>query len=545
MEITGVTYSVSDYEHYAKNGDKNHFEEVIDSMIIDGISGMNDSFRKAINSLPRDQKRMAILSLLDKDLNLFKRIKALTNKNIGKMEHIKDIILMLREYVKVGEVEKKKFGEVMTPLELVKEMLATLPEEVWSNPNLKWLDPANGTGPYPIMVIYKLMNGLAEWEPDAEKRYKHIVENMIYVCELQPKNMFLYMCVVDPFDAYDLNIYTGSFLEKEFDFHMKNVWGFEKFDICMGNPPYNENNSNSNEKIYFKFINLSFKLLIENGLLCYVLPDDSVSYIVNNEKYQIDYVNANDIVNRYFKGIGTKILYFLCNKQINHKETRFIDTKSDLNIDLSKLSVILMNMDDTFIVDKIFNYSDDKFSYKFAKYNGNNYRIRFNSIAKTNFSLRGINMICVDSKLLRKHNLSPVEFDKNIFKYKVIDHSSDRIEFYADVNFDNNLKRVCINGIGEIKPIYDSIGEYLLTDSFVYYEVDDDISANNFISILDSKISKYLQKVLTHNTKSKFKILNYLPKLDLTKKWSDDDLYKQFNLTAEEIYKIETVIKSK
>jgi type I restriction-modification system DNA methylase subunit len=224
MEITGVTYSTSDYEHYNQNGDINYFEEVVDKMILDGISGMNESFRNAIMSLDRDKKRMTILSLLDKDLNLFKRIKALTDKNIGKMDHIKDIIMMLREYVKVGEVEKKKFGEVMTPLELVKEMLATLPEDVWSNPNLKWLDPANGTGPYPIMVIYKLMNGLAEWEPDAEKRYKHIVENMIYVCELQPKNMFLYMCAVDPFDKYKLNVYTGSFLEKEFDYHMKNVW---------------------------------------------------------------------------------------------------------------------------------------------------------------------------------------------------------------------------------------------------------------------------------------------------------------------------------
>ena len=274
MEITGVTYSVSDYEHYNQNGDLNYFEEIIDMMILDGISGMNDTFRSAIRGLSRDKKRMTILSLLDKDLNLFKRIKALTDKNIGKMDHIKDIILMLREYVKVGEVEKKKFGEVMTPLELVKEMLATLPEEVWSNPNLKWLDPANGTGPYPIMVIYKLMIGLAEWEPDAEKRYKHIVENMIYVCELQPKNMFLYMCAVDPFDTYKLNIYTGSFLEPEFDKHMKDVWGVEKFDVVMGNPPYNTGTSGGNggRDLWDKFIIKSLPFISKKGFLNFVHP---------------------------------------------------------------------------------------------------------------------------------------------------------------------------------------------------------------------------------------------------------------------------------
>jgi hypothetical protein len=275
MEITGVTYSTTHYEHYNQNGDRNYFEEVIDKMILDGIAGMNETFRNAIMSLDRDKKRMTILSLLDKDLNLFKRIKALTDKNIGKMDHIKDIILMLREYVKVGEVEKKKFGEVMTPLELVKEMLATLPEEVWSNPNLKWLDPANGTGPYPIMVIYKLMNGLVEWEPDAEKRYKHIVENMIYVCELQPKNMFLYMCAIDPFDAYKLNIYTGSFLEEGFDYHMKNVWGLDKFDIVMGNPPYQEQKPGfrKTQPLWNLFVEKGLSLLKENGYLSLVHPD--------------------------------------------------------------------------------------------------------------------------------------------------------------------------------------------------------------------------------------------------------------------------------
>jgi hypothetical protein len=181
----------------------------------------------------------------------------------------------------------------MTPLELVKEMLATLPEEVWSNPNLKWLDPANGTGPYPIMVIYKLMNGLAEWEPDAEKRYKHIVENMIYVCELQPKNMFLYMCAIDPFDAYKLNIYTGSFLEKEFDFHMKNVWGLEKFDVVIGNPPYMKS-------LHIDFLNKSSEI---SDKVIFIHPSpwlfrgESLSKNKNNRIKSIKLINGN----YYFK----------------------------------------------------------------------------------------------------------------------------------------------------------------------------------------------------------------------------------------------------
>lgn len=346
--MIGVTYSVADYENYNMTKDSNYFEEVIDKMILDGISGMNDTFKNAISNLSKDKKRMTILSLLDKDLNLFKRIKALTDKNINKMDHIKDIILMLREYVKVGEVEKKKFGEVMTPLELVKEMLATLPEDVWSNPNLKWLDPANGTGPYPIMVIYKLMIGLKDWEPDEEKRYKHIVENMIYVSELQPKNMFLYMCAVDPFDTYELNIYTGSFLEEGFDYHMKNVWCVEKFDIVIGNPPYNENGTGTGNSIWHLFVKNSY--LLSNQYICFIHPSswrmplrkgdrffESSKIIKNNAKFIR--ILKMDEANKYF-GLSIKVDYYLLDKKHTNNNC-IIETKEEtVSLNITTLEFI-------------------------------------------------------------------------------------------------------------------------------------------------------------------------------------------------------------
>jgi hypothetical protein len=270
MEISDKNNSVT-LEEYQLTKNKNIFEEVIDKMMLESFT---PEFSDKIMNMPLKDKRMSILSLLDKDRNLFLRIKGLINSGIGKYEHIKDVILMLREYVKVGEVEKKKFGEVMTPLELVKEMLATLPEEVWSNPNLKWLDPANGSGPYPLMVIYRLMNGLKDWEPDEEKRYKHIVEKMIYVCELQPKNMFLYMCAVDPWDMYQLNIYTGSFLEEGFDKHMKEVWGFYKMDVIIGNYPYQEQKTGfkKSQPLWNLFVKKSITILEEAGYMTTVHP---------------------------------------------------------------------------------------------------------------------------------------------------------------------------------------------------------------------------------------------------------------------------------
>jgi len=171
MGMIGATYSVSHYETYNLQEDKSIFEDIIDSMVLDGVAGMNESFKSAISSLPLREKRMAILSLLDKDLNLFKRIKSLiSDEKLTKVNHLKEVILMLREYVKVGEVEKKKFGEVMTDLNLVKHILSRIPEDDFKNPYKTFIDLANGTGVFPLVVIYRLMKGLEEWEPNEEKR---------------------------------------------------------------------------------------------------------------------------------------------------------------------------------------------------------------------------------------------------------------------------------------------------------------------------------------------------------------------------------------
>ena len=466
-----------------------------------------------------------------------------TNKELMK-ELQKNISEFIEKYEKVSRLESKLFGEVFTPRKLIDEMLDTLPEDVWKNKDLKWLDPAVGIGNFPAAILDRLMIGLSYEFKDELERKKHILEEMLHFCDISIKNLFLLYKLFDCNNEFKLNVYRGSFLTEDFNTHMKEVWKIEGFDVVVGNPPYNENNSNSNEKLYFKFINKSFIYLKESGILLYVLPDDCISYIINTEKYYISYINSDNIVGKYFKGIGTKILYFLSYKERKYENTTFVDSKCTKSINIMDKTVILMNIDDTIIVDKIVKKSDERFNIRNAKHNGANYRIRFNNIKKNRFSLKGIDLICVDSKLLNKHKLTiDNDFDRDIFKYKVIDHSSDRVEFYSNTNFDNDCKRVCINTIGNIKPIYDKIGEYVLSDGFIFIEVQNDSEAENILSILNSKIIKYLQIVLTHNTKNKCRVLSYLPKLDTSVKLSDDDLYQHFNLTQEEIEFIENTIK--
>ena len=186
--------------------------------------------------------------------------------------------------LKPKEKEKKENGEVFTPLSLVNEMLDKLDEayikehgkSIFTEPTFKWLDPAVGIGNFPIIVYQRLMKGLKI--PNDEERRKHILEHMIYSAELTPKNVFIYKKIFCG-DKYKLNIYEGDTLKMD----VMKVWGLDKFDVILGNPPYNKGGIRSHtgkqllegeksETIWTKFIEKSFEWLKPDGFLVFINP---------------------------------------------------------------------------------------------------------------------------------------------------------------------------------------------------------------------------------------------------------------------------------
>jgi hypothetical protein len=162
-----------------------------------------------------------------------------------------ELIEFMDECLHPKDNEKKQFGEVFTPMKWVNIMLDVLPSSVWINPNLKWLDPASGMGNFPIAIYQRLMSGLKKVIPDKIKRKKHILEKMLYMCELNSKNSFLCKQIFDIGNKYRLNLLCKDSLTTDFT---ELNWP-AKFDIVVGNPPYNQELTRTGAlPLYNKFI---------------------------------------------------------------------------------------------------------------------------------------------------------------------------------------------------------------------------------------------------------------------------------------------------
>jgi hypothetical protein len=169
---------------------------------------------------------------------------------------------------------------------------------------------------------------------------------MIYVCELQDKNLFVFNCVFDLSDSNATNSYCGSFLDEKFDNHMKNVWGVEKFDIVIGNPPYQTSNEGQTKTnpIWDRFVEKSLNILIDGGYLNMVHPsgwrnvDGRFKHIQNMFKNrQVIYLELHSEKDG-IKTFGAKTTYdfYTLKNSVNHNhitKIRCIDgTYEDINI---------------------------------------------------------------------------------------------------------------------------------------------------------------------------------------------------------------------
>ena len=245
----------------------------------------------------------------------------------------------ITRHLPIREVERDKFGEVFTPHYLVEELLSEIPDKVWSDSSCKWLDPSAGVGNFGLLIYSKLMKTLTAEIPDTITRSKHIIENMLYHVELNPKNANKLKGIFG-----GKNVFNGSFLndsEDDTNELMKRKFGVTEFDVIIGNPPYQRSlaacdkrgTNAGRQTLWDKFILAGFNILKPDGFLAFITPNSwrglgklthLWEFMKNKRVHYLHIYGMRDGI-RHF-GASTRFdLFVVQNSRNNGNETRVID----------------------------------------------------------------------------------------------------------------------------------------------------------------------------------------------------------------------------
>lgn len=443
------------------------------------------------------------------------------------------LIEFINKNLKPKNEEKKKYGEVFTPLELINEMLDKLPSSVWTNPNLKWFEPASGMGNFTICVYLRLLNTLKKIFKTEQATKKHILKNMLYMSELNPKNVLICKQI---FGVDYLNLHEGNTLELD----PKKEWGIKTFDIIMGNPPFQEKDKTGDNKLYLSFTEKSIHMLKKDGYLLFITPPNTLNYLLlvsKNRKYinvfyQLKYI-AYETINEFFKTIGSSFCYFLLQKSPQFEET-IIEYVSNKSIKILKTMLSLgvkipksLSEVDLDILNKItcthnnYEFRDFKFS------SGNTRRIRKDQ--KENGT--------VTSKKTQTHNIKIIDTINisNPFPPKEYYYYTEK-----DTSFDKD--KLVLSKKGYLMPTLDNTHSYTYSDNFKYI-LDDNLQKLQIL--FKSKLIDYLIFQYSTSGFGAIDAIRYLCKKDIKNIKNEDDIYKVYNLNVKEIEHMFKITKPK
>lgn len=477
--------------------------------------------------------------------------------------------------------------EVFTPPRIANEMLDLLPTEVWTDPTLRWLDPGCKSGVFLREAARRLMVGLSEVIPDPDERRRHIFTEMLHgyaITELTAmiSRRTLYYTkdatseehavVVMPTPGGNIRFERGQHtfaggacsvcgagegLERgearenyAYAFiHQRADAEDMKFDVVIGNPPYHLDGGNGARptQIYHLFVEAALRM--KPRYVSMIIPSRWTAMgreLASFRSTMLDGGGLREFVSypnsaECFPDVDIKggVCYFLWDSSHAGKPCGVVEV------------------------------AGGKASHRVERALD-----EFDVFVRSNES----------AAILRK-----VSAKKEATLDEVV---QSRVPFGIDTNFKNfkakkapNLVKLYVKGAGDGKPAIgwirraqvttraelidkykvltpnaaDGSGAYpiqvtsrafvadpgsVCTDTYLVVGVfDTRDDAENYAAFLSTKFCRFLvslRKITQHLNKGGFA---FVPKLDMTVRWTDQMLYQRYGLTQDEIDFIESRIK--
>lgn len=473
--------------------------------------------------------------------------------------------------------------EVFTPPAVANKMLDLLPPEVWTNPDLRFLDPGCKSGVFLREAAKRLMAGLADAIPDEADRRAHIFKNMLHgiaITELtaQISRRTLYYSKdasseqsVVQLPAADGNIryqniahtFKGgscvhcgapeaaardmeSLESHAYLFIHEDLNPTMKFDVIIGNPPYQLKDGGhgaSASPLYHKFVQRA--MAANPQYLSMIIPsrwfaggkglDEFRAQMLADRRMKVlvDHADAGEC----FPGVEIKggVCYFLWDEKHGAGAT------------------------DTCLVR---NLNGDAVDEAERRLDGYDVFIRFNKAVSILEKVIALKEQTLDTQVSSR---KPFGFATNFDDYKKKSFEG-AVQFFArgEVGWIAPAKIVANTewvpkwkvftsmayGAGEGfphqitgKPIVAAPNSACTETYLVLGVFDSETEANNFAAYQQTRFFRFLvslRKNTQHLTRDRF---SFVPKLDMAEAWDDAKLYARYGITADEVAYIESMIK--
>jgi len=354
----------------------------------------------------------------------------------------------------------------------------------------------------------------------------------------------------------DRENYAYPFIHDNFEKEFGNM----KFDVIIGNPPYQLNvgnegaNSSKSKAIYHLFVNKAIDL--SPNYITMIIPSrwmngnpDGIPSqwsidMINSNKFKIihDFDNADDL----FKDVGLSggANYFLWDKNYNGKCNYTYYKNKNKSTSLRKLNsfqsgILIRDSNVISILEKIITKEKDY--YKNSK---NNFS---NLVSPKDFFNNG------DLFTSKWRGYSRNKDKSNNIKYYV-SKSTNGVD-YGWVKKDDVVRNKTALPLNKVyipaahggqeqvigKPIYGEPNS-ICSQTYLIVGYSHSLSEKeclNIMTYMKTKLFRFLVKIKKNTQNGARGVYQFVPLQDWSKPWTDEELYKKYKLTQEEIDYIE------
>ena len=498
--------------------------------------------RRIVNHLGLDRK---VLEIIQKKSNPF-----ILHDLDYKIENTNDLIrdAALRPIERV-EIAMRRFGrlsesEIVTPTKVADEMVAILPfEELNEKTDVKFLDIASKEGEFSVALY---------------RRFGEKVKPGLYAIATSPLTYEFTRKVYTLLGISVENIYvdfTSYDLIGENNNEIIKQLTDMKFDVVIGNPPYQESDGGagaSAKPIYNQFVNVSKE--VGSTYLCIIMPSrwmaggkglDEFRNAMLNDKHIAelhDFMHPEDVFPNTNNRGG--VCYFMRNvnydntehkvKVVTHYENYSHSTHRALKTD--NLDIFVRDSQAIGILDKIFKEGDvDTINNYISAAKAFGFRTFF--IEDDRFNNSADNLHDAIKCYGRAGKVGYVEREEVqshsewIDKWKVYVPESNNIG--TELNDDNQNSFVGDPGT-------------ICTETYLVVGAELDLTqekASNLSNYLRTRFARFLLSLAKISQHGTGKTYRFIPLQDFSKSWTDAALYAKYGLTTEEIDFIESKIK--